>query len=102
MKLSRFGEEQMITIFKQVERGLPVQEVIREHRHLQGDIFAVERASTVDWISASPTNRKRRNTASSGRSHKMRVSSDRIAVYAIRKSGEVSPYFDCLERKELK
>jgi putative transposase len=39
MKRSRFSEEQIITILKQAEGGLPVAELIRQHGIAEGTFY---------------------------------------------------------------
>jgi putative transposase len=39
MKRSRFSEEQIITILKQAEGGLPVPELIRQHGICEGTFY---------------------------------------------------------------
>jgi len=39
MKRSRFSEEQIITILKQAEGGLPIPELIRQHGICEGTFY---------------------------------------------------------------
>jgi len=39
MKRNRFAEEQIITILKEAENGLPVQELVRKHGIAEGTYY---------------------------------------------------------------
>jgi putative transposase len=39
MKRNRFSEEQIITILKEAENGLPVQELVRKHGIAEGTYY---------------------------------------------------------------
>ena len=67
MKRKRFSEEQIITILKQAEGGLPVPELIRQHGICEGTTAG--RASTAGWNSTRPSvsnNSKMRTAGLSG------------------------------------